>query len=94
MGLARGRQAVSVGVEAAALVAFAAVAGGLAAIVSARVLVHTIDPLPQYAPAAFPVVPWLVLVVGLLAVTVAAAVAGAAAVLLARGDLAEAVRVA
>jgi hypothetical protein len=56
--------------------------------------VHTIDPLPQYAPAAYPVVPWAALVAGLAAVTLAAAAAGAAAVLLARGDLAEAVRVA
>jgi putative ABC transport system permease protein len=94
MGLSRRRQAASVALEAAALVAFAAVVGGLAGILSAHALVHTIDPLPQYAPAAYPVVPWAALVAGLAGVTLAAAAAGAAAVLLARGDLAEAVRVA
>jgi putative ABC transport system permease protein len=94
MGLTRRRQAASVALEAAALVGFAAVVGGLAGVVSAHALVHTIDPLPQYAPAAFPVVPWAALAAGLAAVTVAAAAAGAAAVLFARGDLAEAVRVA
>jgi hypothetical protein len=94
MGLTRGRQAASVALESAAVVALAAIVGGGSGLVSARALVHAIDPLPQYAPAASPVFPWAALVLGLLAATAAAAAAGAAAVLLARGDLAEAVRVA
>jgi hypothetical protein len=95
MGMRQSAQAASVALEAAALVAFAAVAGAGSALLAATQIVSRVDPLPQYAPSATVDVPWLLLAGSLCLLVVVAAAAGAAASLLARrGELGEALRVA
>ena len=95
MGMSARRQALSTALEAAALVAFAAVAGGACALLAARPLVTRVDPLPQYAPSAIVTVPWLLILASFAGIVVLAAVAGAgASAAAARGDAGEALRVA
>jgi hypothetical protein len=95
MGMRPRRQALSTALEAAALVAFAALAGGGSALVVARPLVTRVDPLPQYAPGATVAVPWLLVSVSFAVVVALAALAGAlASAAAARGDVGEALRVA
>jgi FtsX-like permease family protein len=95
MGMSTRRQALSTALEAAALVAFAAVAGGACALLAARPLVTRVDPLPQYAPSAIVTVPWLLILASFAGIVVLAAVAGAgASAAAARGDAGEALRVA
>jgi ABC-type antimicrobial peptide transport system permease subunit len=95
MGLRDRAQAVSVSLEAALLVAFSTAVGTGAALATSSVIVHRVDPLPQYAPSATTVVPWTELL-GVAAVVVAvAALLGAAVSLAVRRDrIAEALRVA
>ena len=95
MGFGERPQALSVALEAAALVGFSALAGAAAGLVGAAPLVARVDPLPQYTPPAALVVPWLLLgatFVGLVLVT--ALVGGLAGALAGRGEVGEALRVA
>jgi len=80
----------------AALVTFAATAVAAAvAVVTARLLVHHVDPLPQYAPGTTLIVPWWYLALAIAAATAAAATCGAiAATVAARSNVQEALRVA
>ncbi|MDX6386551.1 MAG: putative transport system permease protein [Gaiellaceae bacterium] len=95
MGMSRSRQAGSVALEAGSLVAFAMLAGAASALLAAGPLIARVDPLPQYAPGASLVVPWTLLVVSLVGLTVIAAAAAAlAAALAARAEVGEALRVA
>lgn len=95
MGLGAGADAVAVGLEAAAIVLFAAVAGGAVATATARPIVGRVDALPLYAPAPVYVVPWTALLAGgAVAVAVAACLGALATVIAARSNVAEALRVA
>lgn len=95
MGLAGGADAAALALEAAAVVAVATVVGIAVAVAVAHPLVPRVDPLPQYAPGPFLVVPWTLLAAVAAAATAAAAVIGAgAAAIAARADAGEALRVA
>jgi hypothetical protein len=95
MGLGRPRQAASVALEAAALVAFAVAIGAGSALLAASPVVAHVDPLPLYPPPATLVVPWLELGWSLLLLVIVAATAGAAAsALTTQSELGEALRVA
>jgi putative ABC transport system permease protein len=94
MGMARGRQSVAVALEAAIVVLLAGLVGTACALLAAASLATRLDPLPQYAPAVTLDVPWLALAASLLGLVLLGAIAGAVSALAARGDLAEAVRVA
>jgi hypothetical protein len=95
MGFGERPQALSVAVEAAALVGFSALAGAAAGLVGAAPLVGRVDPLPQYTPPAALVVPWSMLGGSFVAlVLVAALVGGLAGALAGRGEVGEALRVA
>ncbi len=95
MGMSAWRRAASVALEAAALVAFAVVAGAGSALLVAAPLVSRVDPLPQYAPGASIVVPWTLLVISTCTLVAAGAAAGAAASALAgRAEVGEELRVA
>jgi hypothetical protein len=95
MGFGERRQALSVAVEAAALVGFAALAGAAAALVGAAPLVAQVDPLPQYTPGASLVIPWSLLGASFgVLVLVAALVGGAAGASAGHGEVGEALRVA
>ncbi|MFZ1881778.1 MAG: hypothetical protein WAU41_16670 [Gaiellaceae bacterium] len=95
MGLGRSRQAASVALEAAALVAFAVTVGAGSALLAASPVVSRVDPLPLYPPPSTLVVPWLELGWSLCLLVIVAAVAGAAAsALTAQSELGEALRVA
>ena len=95
MGLGRSRQAASVALEAAALVAFAVAVGTGSALLAASPVVARVDPLPLYPPPSTLVVPWLELGWSLCLLVIVAAAAGAAAsALTAQSELGEALRVA
>jgi hypothetical protein len=95
MGMGRSSQAASVALEAAALVAFAALCGAGSALVASAPVVSRVDPLPQYAPSASVDVPWLLLGTSLVLAVIGAGAAGAVVSLVARrGDVGEALRVA
>ncbi|HEX3807772.1 MAG TPA: FtsX-like permease family protein, partial [Gaiellaceae bacterium] len=95
MGLTRTQDLLAVALEAAVIVAFAAIAGAAVATATARPVVHHVDGLPDYAPSAAYVVPWSVLVLVVAAGVAVAALLGAAAVAIAgRSDAAEELRVA
>lgn len=95
MGLPLLGDAAALVLEAATVVLFAALAGGVVATATAAPLARHVDSLPQYAPAPVLTVPWSTLGLGLAAAVCAAVVIGAAAVVLAsRADVAEALRVA
>ncbi len=95
MGLGRSRQAASVALEAAALVAFSVAVGAGSALLAASPVVARVDPLPLYPPAATLVVPWLELGWSLCLLVIVAAAAGAAAsALTTQSELGEALRVA
>ncbi len=95
MGLGRARQAASVALEAAALVAFAVAVGAGSALLAASPVVARVDPLPLYPPPSTVVVPWLELGWSLCLLVILAAAAGAAAsALTAQSELGEALRVA
>lgn len=93
MGLRQARQALSVALEAAALVAVATFSGLVAALATAGAIVGRVDPLPAYAPAPVAQVPWAVLLgTGLGAIAAAAAVAGLLTLVVRRTDVGEALR--
>lgn len=95
MGLSPLRDAAALALEAAAVVLFAGVAGGVVATAAASPIAHHVDSLPQYAPEPVLTVPWSILGLGLaVAVAAAAAIGAVAAALAARSDVAEALRVA
>ena len=95
MGFGERLQALSVAVEAAALVGFAALAGAAAALIGAAPLIAHVDPLPQYTPSAHLVVPWSLLAASFaLLVLVAAVAGGVAGAFASRGEVGEALRVA
>ncbi|HEY3961731.1 MAG TPA: FtsX-like permease family protein, partial [Gaiellaceae bacterium] len=95
MGLTQLQDLLAVALEAAAIVAFAAVVGAVVAVAAARPIVHHVDGLASYAPSAAYVVPWALLVVAVAVGVVLAALLGAAAVAIAgRSDAAEELRVA
>jgi len=95
MGFGERLQALSVAMEAAALVGFAALAGAAAALIGAAPLIAHVDPLPQYTPSAHLVVPWSLLAASFALLVLVAAVAGAVAGGFAsRGEVGEALRVA
>ena len=95
MGLSASAQSASLALEAAALVTFALVVGGTCALLTSEPLISHVDPLPQYAPAATVVVPWLLVSVSFVLLVACAAAAGALIGLVAgRGNVGEALRVA
>jgi len=95
MGIAGSQQAAAVALEAALLIAFASTVGIVSALLTAAQLVSRVDPLPAYAPAVTVQVPWTLLAVSYVLVTVFAAAVGAlAAVIARRGDVEEALRLA
>jgi hypothetical protein len=95
MGLAAGADAAALALEAAALVAVATAVGTAIAVAVAHPLVPRVDPLPQYAPAPFLVVPWtIVAAVGAAATAGAALLGAAAAAIASRADVGGALRVA
>jgi putative ABC transport system permease protein len=95
MGLGALSDAAAVALEAAVIVLFAALAGGLVAVAAARPITRRLDSLPQYAPAPVYVAPWHVLAAAVAAATLVAAVCGALATVIAqRSDVSEALRVA
>ncbi len=95
MGLTIVDDVLAVSIEAASIVAVAAVVGCAVATAAARPIVHRVDPLALYAPAAQYVVPWATLAAGIAAGIALAALLGALAVAAAsRSDVARALRVA
>jgi ABC-type antimicrobial peptide transport system permease subunit len=95
MGLTRRAEAASLAVEAAALVACAGAVGTFAALVAAAPLLAHLDPFAQLPPAPALVVPWQGIAIVLVSASAFAAAVGAAtALLVARNEPAEALRVA
>jgi hypothetical protein len=95
MGLSGAGDAAALALEAGVVAAVATVVGGAVSVLAAAPLIHHVDPLPLYAPSPAPVIPWLTLVESAVAATATAMLVGAAAaVLAARADVAEALRVA
>ena len=95
MGLTRGAELLSLCLEVAAILAFAAVVGGGVAIASAAPVVRRIDPLPQDPPSPIFTVPIGEILLAALALAVLAIVAGALTSWFARRtDVSEALRVA
>jgi hypothetical protein len=95
MGLSRGGDAAALALEVGAITATAVCVGELAAELTARALVHHVDPLAEWSPSLALVVPWVSLLITLVAATTTAALLGAAAATLAaRGDVAQELRVA
>lgn len=95
MGLTRRDDLFALSLESASIVGIAAVVGCAVAASTARPIVHRVDPLALYAPAAEYVVPWATLTAGAAIAVAVASVLGAFAVILAaRGDVAKALRVA
>ncbi len=93
MGLRSSADTWAVAFEAAIVMLFAALLGGGVAALVARAIVRHVDSLPQYAPGPVSVVPWTVLVVGLVIAVLAGSFVGAAAAVVARrSDVAEALR--
>ena len=95
MGLKRRDDLLALALEAACIVGVAAAVGCAVAASTARPIVHRVDPLALYAPAAQYVVPWTTLVVGIAVGMAVASLLGALAVAAAsRSDVAKALRVA
>ena len=95
MGLTRAGDVFAVALEAAAIVAFAAVVGVVVATATARPIVDHVDGLADYPPPASYVVPWSVLALAVVAGVAVAALLGATAVAIAsRSDAAKELRVA
>jgi putative ABC transport system permease protein len=95
MGFGTGGQILSITLELAAILLFAALVGGGIALAAAGPVVRHIDPLPQYAPSPIFALPTGALVVAGLCLVALAAVAGALAGWLAgRADVSEELRVA
>jgi len=95
MGRKPGADTAAVALEAAAIVALAFFVGLAVAVIATHVVVPHVDPLPQYAPGAVLVVPWIELfAVGAAAAATAALLAAALVWVASRADASEALRVA
>jgi hypothetical protein len=95
MGLSPRRDVATVALEAGGIVLLADIVGAAVAAAAAAPIAHHVDALPQYAPSPVLIVPWTTLVLGLAGATLAGAMIGASAVVIAwRSDVAEALRVA
>jgi putative ABC transport system permease protein len=95
MGFGRSAETLSLCLELAAILAFAAVVGGGVALAAAVPIVHRIDPLPDYPPSPLFTVPLTEIVIAAAVLFVLAGAAGALTSWLARrADVAEALRVA
>jgi hypothetical protein len=95
MGLRRALDLTSVAVETGVITMLALVVGIGVAVVSARLVVPRVDPLPQYAPSTILVYPWWTLVAGAAVIAAATTLIAAAVVAVAgRSSVAEALRLA
>jgi len=94
MGIRRSQQAAAASVEGAALIAFAAIVGVVAALVTSASLIGRVDPLPAYAPSVATQVPWVLLAASCTAIVLLAGALGAIAAATAGGNVEEALRVA
>ena len=95
MGFGRLPEALSICLEVAGIVLFAAVVGAGVAIAAAEPIVKQIDPLPDYAPSPVFVVPLTTILLAAAGLVVLAVAAGALTSWLARrADVNEAMRVA
>jgi putative ABC transport system permease protein len=95
MGLSRRAETLSLSIELAAIALFAAVLGGLTALLTAKPIVGHVDPLPDDPPVPAPVIPVTAIVLALLGLFVVASAAGALTSWLSRrADTSEALRVA
>jgi putative ABC transport system permease protein len=95
MGFDRAAETLSLCLELAGILVFAAVLGGGVAIAAAGPVVHRIDPLPNDPPSPIFTVPGGVIVLAVVALAVVAVAAGALTSWLARRtDVSEALRVA
>jgi putative ABC transport system permease protein len=94
MGLSRRDETFSLSVELAAIALFAAVLGGLVALLTARPIVAHVDPLPDDPPVPAPAIPVTAILLALFGLVVVAAGAGALTSWLSRrADTSEALRV-
>lgn len=94
MGFGRLREALSLCLEVAGIVLFAALVGGTVAILAARPIVTHIDPLPDYAPSPIVVTPLTSILLTTVALILVAIAVGALTSWLARRtDFSEAIRV-
>jgi putative ABC transport system permease protein len=75
MGLRPAAELASLACEVAAILALAALVGAVVALATVRLVIGSLDPLPQYAPAPDPAMPWLALAVTPALVVVVALVA-------------------
>jgi putative ABC transport system permease protein len=95
MGLSRRAEALSLYLELAAILLFAAAVGGAFALAAARPVVEHIDPLPEQLPGPVLVLPMTTVLLVLVGLALLAGAAAAATSWLARrADVAEALRVA
>ena len=95
MGLGAVGDAVALALEGSLAVVLGVVTGGCAALLTAPELVDKLDPLPAYPPGIVEVIPWTTLLAAAGVAVCAAALFGAlAAVIAARSDVAEVLRVA
>jgi putative ABC transport system permease protein len=95
MGLRRGAETLSLAVELASIASFAAVLGGLVALLTAIPIVGHVDPLPDNPPVPPPVIPVAAIVLAAVGLLLVAFVAGAITSWLSRrSDASEALRVA
>jgi hypothetical protein len=95
MGLGPTGDAGALAIEGAVAVAVGVAAGIGAALVTASPLIRKIDPLPAYPPSIMTVIPWTVLLASTcVAIGLGALLGVLAAVIAARSDVAEVLRVA
>jgi len=95
MGLGAAGDTGALAIEGAVAVAVGVAAGIGAALLTAAPLIRKIDPLPAYPPSIVTVIPWTVLLASACAAVAVGALLGVlAAVIAARSDVAEVLRVA
>jgi putative ABC transport system permease protein len=95
MGLRRSAETFSLSLELAAIAFFAAVLGGVVALLTAKPIVGHVDPLPDHPPVPTPVIPMAAIVLAAVGLLVVAWAAGAVTSWLSRrADTSEALRVA
>jgi putative ABC transport system permease protein len=95
MGLRPGAETISLAVELASIASFAALLGGLVALLTAIPIVGHVDPLPDNPPVPPPVIPVAAIVLAAVGVLLVAFVAGAVTSWFSRrADTSEALRVA
>jgi hypothetical protein len=95
MGATAAGDAAALALEAASIMGFAALLGGVVATAAAAPVVVHVDAVPLYAPPPLLVVPYTTLVLGaIVAVAIAALLGALAAAIAMRSDPSEALRVA